>query len=120
MKKIIFPTILAVVFPVLASAQDRGIFNLVDFVIGAAETLFKFLVPFAMAAFFWNMIKMIKLSGEGAFDKLKDAKSAVFFSGVALFLMVGIWSVVAYVQHSVGITNQQEITTGPVLPGVND
>jgi hypothetical protein len=36
-------------------------------------------------------------------------------SGVALFLMVGIWTILGYVQQSAGITGQVDVAKPPAL-----
>jgi hypothetical protein len=99
--------------PLIASAQITDLFSGIDYVMNILRFLLTAMMPLATLFFFWNMIKYIRESGEG--KPMTDAKNGMAWSAVGLFMMVGIWTVVWYVQTSLGIGGS-EITTGPVFP----
>lgn len=82
-------------------------YNIVQFALGIA-------LPVAIGFFFFGLIKFIS-KGEDA--KLKEGgKKMMLSSGIALFLMVGIWTVLGYVQSSLRIENQGvEVSGAPTL-----
>jgi hypothetical protein len=70
-------------------------------------------MPLAIAFFFWGLIQFIK-AGDSA-DLKGKGKDRMIASGVALFLMVGIWTILGYVQKSAGLTGQVEVSAPPAL-----
>lgn len=70
-------------------------------------------MPLAIAYFFWGLIQFIK-AGDSA-DLKGKGKDRMIASGVALFLMVGIWTILGYVQKSAGIHGQVEVSSPPSL-----
>ncbi len=120
-KRYIFAAVLAM--PFIASAQTPlddtldTIKRVLNFFLGIA-------VPLAVAFFFWGLIKFIQ-NAENA-ELKKQGKQIMVNSGVALFLMVGIWSILGYVSKTVGLDNQTlEVAGTPdnisnVIPDVID
>ncbi len=76
-------------------------------------------IPIAIAVFFWGLIKFI-YQGDNSDLKAKG-KKLMINSGIALFLMVGIWTVLAWIQSSVGLQGEQlQLEDAPgvqVIPG---
>lgn len=70
-------------------------------------------MPLAIAFFFWGLIQFIR-AGDSA-DLKGKGKNMMISSGVALFLMVGIWTILGYVQKSAGLTGQVEVSAPPTL-----
>jgi hypothetical protein len=70
-------------------------------------------MPLAIAFFFWGLIKFIK-AGDSS-DLKKGGKTLMINSGIALFLMVGIWTILGYVQKSVGLQGQVDVSQPPTL-----
>lgn len=114
MKKIFSTTAALLTLPLLASAQVHDLWSAFDYVDNILKYLLGFMMPLATAAFFWNVIKYIKYAGEGDSKKMAEGRQAMIWTGVALFLMVGIWAVVAYVLGSIGInTGSSQLQGGP-------
>lgn len=113
MKKIFYTTTVLLTLPMLASAQIHDLWSAFDYVDTILKYLLGFMMPLATAAFFWNVIKYIKYAGEGNAAKMKEGRQAMIWTGVALFLMVGIWSVVAYVLGSLNIAPGNQLQGGP-------
>lgn len=70
-------------------------------------------MPLAIAFFFWGLIQFIK-AGDSA-DLKGKGKDRMIASGVALFLMVGIWTILGYVQKSAGISGSVDVAPPPTL-----
>ncbi len=113
-KRILAVTLL--VSPAFAFAQNNVQGPLGD-TLSQIDAILKFFLgiamPLAIAFFFWGLIKFIK-AGDSA-DLKKGGKTIMINSGVALFLMVGIWTILGYVQKSAGITGQVEVSAPPTL-----
>lgn len=70
-------------------------------------------MPLAIAFFFWGLIQFIR-SGDSA-ELKKSGQGRMINAGIALFLMVGIWTILGYVQKSAGLTGQVEVSAPPTL-----
>jgi hypothetical protein len=114
MKKIIFSTFIFIPIISFAAITDlEGVFDYMLVILGVASDI---LTSLAMAWFFWSLIKFIWISKEGKEDIVKH-KDMLIWSSVALFIMVGLWSIIGYVQTSTGVDlSQSDIDRTPVLP----
>lgn len=75
-------------------------------------------LPLALAVFFWGLIKFIS-KGEDA--KLKESgKKMMLSSGIALFLMVGIWSVLGWLQTSTGLDQYNQLNVQSQAPDISN
>lgn len=101
--------------PTFAFAQSSSADDVLDYILSIVKALSGMVGSLAIAFFFWNLIKFLKSNAEGKAD-LKKSKDMMIWSGVALFMMVGIWSIVAYVQSSLGADLHSNITETPALP----
>lgn len=103
-------TAAVIMLPSVALAQGAGnVEGGIGETLRQVDSILKFFLgiamPLAIAFFFWGLIKFIK-NAENA-DLKKQGKALMINSGIALFLMVGIWSILGYVQSSAGLQGQQ-------------
>jgi hypothetical protein len=73
------------------------------------------LVGVALLAFFWFLVEFI-WKGKDSPDEQKKGKSGMFYAILAIFVMVSIWGIIAFVGQILGI-NQGGGMTGFKLPG---
>ncbi len=107
---------LLLTIPAIAFAAISDANSFLDYVLIILKDISGILGSLALVFFFWNLIIFIKKSNEGATD-LKKSQGMMIWSIVTLFMMIGIWSVVFYVQSSVGADiSNSDITDLPVLP----
>lgn len=103
-------TAAVIMLPSVALAQGAGnVEGGIGETLRQVDSVLKFFLgiamPLAIAFFFWGLIKFIK-NAENA-DLKKAGRNLMINSGIALFLMVGIWSILGYVQSSAGLQGQQ-------------
>ncbi len=122
-KRILTVAVVSIILPTIAFAQNAS-----DVQGGLGETLKQFdavlkfglaiALPLAIAAFFWGLVKYIK-NAENV-ELKKEGSKMMLNSGIALFLMVGIWSVLGYVQSSTGLAGQDLVlpSTAPSIDKV--
>jgi hypothetical protein len=106
----------AVAAPSIAFAQNEVQGPLGD-TLNQVDAILKFFLgiamPLAIAWFFWGLIKFIK-NAQNA-DLKKDGQKMMINAGIALFLMVGIWTILGYVQKSAGISGDVQVSAPPSL-----
>jgi hypothetical protein len=73
------------------------------------------LVGIALLAFFWFLVEFI-WKGKDNPDEQKKGKSGMFYAILAIFVMVSIWGIIAFVGQLLGI-NQGGTMGGFKLPG---
>ncbi len=101
-KRILMVAVL--MLPTIAFAQDAGaVKGGLQGTLEQVDAVLKFALgiamPLAIAAFFWGLIKYIH-NAENA-DLKKKGSVMMLNAGIALFLMVGIWSVISYAKSSI-------------------
>lgn len=74
-----------------------------------------FLIGLALLAFFWFLIEFI-WKGRESGDVQSKAKSGMFYSILALFVMVSVWGIIAFTGGVLGISQGGRIP-GFTLPG---
>ncbi len=95
-------------------APGQGIVNLVKLIqqlIGLAGPI---LLSLGVLAFFFGMIMFI-WKGKESEEKRKGWMGFMGWSLVAIFAMVSVWGIVAFIGSTLGIGNVQSIPT-PALP----
>ena len=95
-------------------APGQGIINLVKLIqqlIGLAGPI---LLSLAVLAFFFGLIMFIWKGKEGE-EKRKGWLQFMGYTLVAIFAMVSVWGIVAFIGSTLGIGNVQSIPT-PALP----
>jgi hypothetical protein len=118
MKKIFFVSVLALA-PVMALAQGTPQTSGVTNLLNSLKSWVDILIPIAVAAavlfFFWGLARYILAEA----DESKIAGRHMMLWGViALFVIVSIWGLVAFLGNLFGINTNQG--TPPVLPSVPD
>ncbi len=114
MKKIFFFAI--AFFPLACFAYSSDVDDLLFYIMTLLKVASGLLTSAAFLFFFWTLIQFIYKSREGKEDLAKN-KTTLIYSGIALFMMFGIWSVVGYVQSSLGVDLRRVDTTEtPALP----
>lgn len=102
--------------PVTAFAQSSTVDDLLTNFMNVLTVVTRMMVPLAMLYFFYQLIQFINASRSGA-TTLAKSKDTLIYSGIILFVMVGIWTIVGYVQQSIGasVTNS-DIRQTPTMP----
>ena len=99
----------AVFTPLLALAQPVGgniiaLLGLIEQVVGR---LIPIVVALALIWFIWGLIQfLIAADSEGR----DDGKSKMWWGIIALFVIVSIWGIVAFIGHILGINQTTNIT----------
>lgn len=82
------------------SGQLLGLIQMASKIIGM---LVPVMIALAVVAFFWFLVGFIWKGAEDP-TKHKDAMKGMAFSVVAIFVMVSIWGIVAFIGNTVGIS----------------
>jgi hypothetical protein len=69
---------------------------------GIVTSIVPLFVGLALAGFFWFLVKFVWKGASDATAK-KEALSGMGYSVLALFLIVGIWGIIAFVANMFGI-----------------
>jgi uncharacterized membrane protein YuzA (DUF378 family) len=104
---------LALVLPAvsLAAGVDK-VGNLLGFVKGWIDKLIPILVGVALLYFIWSTIKLITTDNS---EKREEAKSGMWWGIIALFVIVSIWGITAWIGELFDVTKDATITT-PKIP----
>ena len=104
----------AFALPMLANAQgivsttpQQGIIGLIQFANTALNDVMVLLITLAIVVFFWGLIQYIVNSGEQRAAGL----TTIFYSIVAIFIMVSIWGVIHLLQATFGVNNSNSAET---------
>ncbi len=82
-----------------------------------AELLLEILSLAAIVAFFWGIVKYIWSETD---DDKVNGKNIMVWGMIALFVMVGIWSILGFFQESLGIDGMLMVDNAPdvkIVPG---
>ncbi len=117
MKKYNF-IILAIIIglPQFAFAQT-SVDGFLDYFLRIIKFISEIIGAAAIGGFFFNIIKLLQANSAGKPVELSKYKDMLVWSGIALFMMIGIWSIVAYIQGSLGDgALQSDIRKTPAMP----
>ncbi len=98
-KKLFFVFILSLFFPATALAVDA--FDVIDLGIGALTTSMPLLLSLAILVFFWGIVKFINHAGDE--KAVEEGKQLMIWGLIGLFVIVGIWGIVGYIQSTLGL-----------------
>jgi hypothetical protein len=113
-KKYIFAFLL--LLPSVALAQTYTVDDVLSNFTNLLLALIKLMTPLAMLYFFYQLIQFIRASSAGA-TTLEKNKDMMIFSGIILFVMIGIWTIVGYVQQSLGTdVTTSDLRQTPTIP----
>jgi hypothetical protein len=119
MKKI-FVAVAVLGSPLFAYAQSlTGVQTLVNQFAGIVNTLIPVMLGLAVLVFFWGLVKYIASASDEAAKE--GGKTLMIWGMVAIFVMVALWSILGYVQSTLGITGGVVNSTPPtfVIPGAS-
>lgn len=91
-----------------------GLIGLAQVIVARSVPL---LIGVALLAFFWFLIRFI-VKGADSPDEQKKDKSGMFYSIIAIFVMVSIWGIIAFLGSTLNI-QQGGSMPGFKLPGDN-
>lgn len=96
-------------------APGQNLINLIKLI----QTLIGYAVPIlislAVVTFFYGLVMFIWKGKEGDEAKRKGWVSFMVWSAVAIFVMVAIWGIVAFIGNTLGISAQPSVPT-PAIP----
>lgn len=102
--------------PVIAFAASGTIDDLLVNFTNILRTLSGLIAPVALIYFFYQLIQFIRASSAGS-TSLEKNKAMLIYSGIILFVMVGVWTIVGYVQQSIGTdVTTSDIRETPPIP----
>ncbi len=88
--------------------------------ISLAQTIVVQIVPvligLALVTFFYGMVMFLWKGKEGG-ETLEKSKHFMFYSMIAIFVMVSIWGIIAVVQNIFGVGGVTKINYPSALPG---
>lgn len=91
-------------FPSIAFAQTNSLRDLVSFIINDifAKGIIPLLMLASLAAFFWGVVKFVYKAGDNP-QAIAEGKWFMFWGIVALFVMVSVWGITAFISSTFGI-----------------
>ncbi|OGZ06955.1 MAG: hypothetical protein A2942_01320 [Candidatus Lloydbacteria bacterium RIFCSPLOWO2_01_FULL_50_20] len=96
--------------------MSNGILGVIDIVIALISAIIPVLVGFAVVVFFWGVVKFIAHSGDE--KALQEGKQLMIWGMIGIFVIVALWSVVGYIQMSLGLNLVTPSRTAPSAPTV--
>lgn len=99
----------------VSSQGGQTLLNLLSFAQIVVNRLVPFLIGLALVVFFWYLIKFI-IKGNQSPDAHNQALKGMGMSILALFVMVSIWGIVAFLANLLGVTPNASVLP-PVVPG---
>ncbi|HVM73522.1 MAG TPA: hypothetical protein VMU13_01425 [Candidatus Paceibacterota bacterium] len=101
----------AFALPMLAGAQgavvaspQQGIIGLISWANTALNDVMVLFITLAIVVFFWGLIKYIMTNNTGG-EGRAQALSIIFYSIIAIFIMVSIWGIIHILQATFGVGN---------------
>ena len=107
----------AFALPLIASAQSgmvtspqQGIIGLIQWANTALNDVMVLFITLAIVVFFWGLIRYIMTNNSGG-EGRAEALSVIFYSIIAIFIMVSIWGVIHLLQATFGVNNSNSAET---------
>jgi len=107
----------AFALPMLASAQgavvtspQQGIIGLISWANTALNDVMVLFITLAIVVFFWGLIRYIMTNNAGG-EGRAQALSIIFYSIIAIFIMVSVWGVIHLLQATFGVNNSNSAET---------
>ena len=85
--------------PAQAPAADGNLQSFIEQIADILNILLPIFVTLAVLAFFWGLIKFIFQAG----DEREKGKNIMIWGIIALFVIVSIWGIVAFLSNLFGI-----------------
>jgi fumarate reductase subunit D len=103
--------VLVSIFPTMVFAANLNVFGLFAMSQSFIAVVLKFLIAIAVLWFVWNVFKYTIYTDE---IKTKEARDAMIWGIIAIFVMVSIWGLVSILQNTFDFSS----TSGPNLKNV--
>lgn len=100
--KIALPVLVLVIVPLVASAQFGGIKGLITGLGDIIQTLTGIAAAAALLFFLWGLAKFILALG-GDEKAVAQGRTFMIWGLIALFVMVTVWGIIAFMQRELGI-----------------
>jgi hypothetical protein len=92
-----------------------GVLGILSIITNLVTRAVPILVTLAVLAFFWFIVEFI-WKGKDSPEEQRKAKSGIFWSLLALFVMVSVWGIIGFIGGTLGIGQGGGIT-GFNIPG---
>ena len=113
MKKIVYLfALISVASPLMVLAKGDGITGIISDFNGWINALIPLIIGLAVIAFMWGLIQYISAGDD---SKKAEAKSAMIYGIIILFVMVSIWGIVKILQDTFIGESQNELTDYPQI-----
>src|SRR3990170_2644040 len=99
-------------FTTFTTIKMIGVKDLIRAVGGLINPIIAILVGVALLAFFWGLAKFIFRVG-GDEKAVEEGKNLMIWGVIALFVMISIWGIIAFVYRDIGFSRPFGI---PFLP----
>ena len=101
--------------PNVAFAAATSVDDVLDVLFSIVEAIIPLLVSCAVIVFFWGLVKFIAHADDT--KAVEEGKQLIIWGLVGLFVIVALWSIVGYIQQSLGLDFAGlGGTTSPSLP----
>jgi hypothetical protein len=107
-------------FPLISSAAFGGTKDLIKAVGGLISSLLVIVAAIALLVFFWGLAKFILKANDPKANA--EGKNLMIWGIIALFVMVSVWGIVAFMQRELGLPSNIPAgtsVTGAVNGGSN-
>ncbi len=92
------------------SNQTRNLDDFLLKIAGWINTLLPIVVALALLYFLWGLVKYVVSSG----DAREEAKGIMIWGIIALFVMVSVWGLVAFLGNTLGISSGGNVDRGDI------
>ncbi len=89
-------------------------FDIIDILVGIVERVIPVLIGGAVIVFFWGIVKFVAHADDE--KAVTEGKQFIIWGLVGLFVIVAMWSLVGYIQRSLGLNVAVPATDAPTLP----
>lgn len=102
-------------FPcIVFAAISDGVLGFIDMLTSFVTAIVPLLVGCAIIVFFWGVIKFIAHADDE--KAVAEGKQLIIWGLIGIFVIVSLWSIVGYVQSSLGLDLSTPSSTAPSIP----
>lgn len=76
-------------------------------------TVLPLVMSLAVLFFIWGLVRFLMDAGN---EEHEEGKNIMLWGMIALFVMVALWSILAYIETSLGITGTENLGNAPGTP----
>lgn len=108
-------TLCALLLPGTAfAAITGGVLGFLDGIIMLVTAIVPILIGCAIIVFFWGIVKFIAHTDDE--KAVAEGKQIMIWGMIGIFVIVALWSIVGYVQQSLGLDLSLPAGTAPSVP----